>query len=81
LHGQKDEVLQRWEQALISESLARQLFGDLDNEMPEIYIESRRLPNDAVFVSGIFKDIPETSHFHTDILMLLPDESEVFAYV
>ncbi len=71
LHGDKDEALQRNGQVLISESFARKLFGELDNEklqMSEITIESRNISDTTVFVSGVFKDIPETSHFRTDIL-------------
>jgi len=71
LHGDKNEALQRKGQVLISESFARQLFGEIDNEkliMQEIRIEGRKFA-DTVFISGIFKDIPETSHFHTDILL------------
>ena len=82
LHGNKDKALQRTGQALISESLARQLFGDLnfdEIQTSEISIDSRRYV-DTVFVSGIFKDIPETSHFHTDILVHLSDDWELFAY-
>ena len=83
LHGNKDEALQRRGQALISESFARQLFGELnfdEIQMSEISVDSRRFADTVVFVSGIFKDIPETSHFHTDILLHLPDDFEHFAY-
>jgi putative ABC transport system permease protein len=48
--------------------------------MPEMYIECGRYYGN-VFISGIFKDIPETSHFHTDILLHLPDEYELYTYV
>ena len=78
LHGDKNEALQRKRQVLISESFARQLFGKIDNEklyMQAFPIGGRSLLNDTVFISGIFKDIPETSHFHTDILLHLPDEN------
>jgi len=80
--GDKENALQRKGQALISESLARQLFGTLDNDelqLSEISFESRWV-SETVFISGIFKDIPETSHFHTDILLYFPDDAEFFAY-
>ena len=83
LQGVRDDALQRKNQVLISERFARQLFGDVGHDgfqLPEIYIDSNRF-SDTVFVSGIFKDIPETSHFHTDILLHLGDDDELFTYV
>ena len=83
LLGNKNDALQRNNQALISESFARQLFGDFsydEFQQPEIYIESRRFTG-TVSISGIFKDIPETSHFRTDILLHLPDDYVVSIYV
>ena len=76
LQGEKEDALQRTGQALISESFARQLFGNIENDefqKSAIYIEGQR-SSDTVFVSGIFKDMPETSHFTTDILFFLPEE-------
>ena len=85
LLGDKNDALQRSGQILISESYARQLFGTLNQDemmMTELFIGGRQVLGSTVFVSGIFKDIPETSHFHTDILLHLSDETEkeVFAY-
>ena len=82
LQGEKDEVLRRSGQMVISESFARQLFddiGDGDFQKSEITIKGWHV-NDTVFVSGVFKDIPETSHFHADILLYLPDEYETLNY-
>ena len=82
LHGDKNQALQNLGQLMISESFAKQLFGDIDYDkhiMSEIYIESRMLSY-TFFVSGIFKDLPETSHFQTDILLHIPDDSWTFAY-
>ena len=84
LHGQKEEALQRGSQMLISESFARQLFGEIGNDdfqTSAINIKGRQYGDNTVFVSGIFKDMPETSHFHTDILLHFPDDLEVFTYV
>jgi len=69
-------------QMLISESLARQLFDNIDNDeflTSEIKIDGRRVSGNY-FISGIYKDMPETSHFRSDILLYLPDDYEVFAY-
>jgi putative ABC transport system permease protein len=83
LQGDKNDVLQREGQAIISESFARKLFGEVnfdEFQMPVISIKGRKYDNDTVLVSGIFKDIPETSHFHTDILLHLPDDKWWWSY-
>jgi len=83
LYGDKDEALQQKGQAIVSESFARQLFGKLDFgeiQMSGISIGGRQIEETNVFISGIFKDIPETSHFHTDIFLHLPDDMEGFMY-
>ena len=82
LQGDKNDALQRRGQMLISESFAQQLSGESGDDKlqtSKISIEGRMIL-DTVFVSGIFKDIPETSHFHTNILLFLPDSDEVYAY-
>ncbi len=84
LKGEKDQVLQSTDQAVISESLARQLFGEnLDHELKleGIRIGGRQVEENTFFISGIFKDIPETSHFHTDVLLYRSDKQEGFDYV
>jgi putative ABC transport system permease protein len=84
LYGEIENVLQRRGQVLFSESFARQLFDDYENvefQNSKIIIESRKLGGDTVFISGIFKDMPKTSHFKTDILLYLPDENSAFNYV
>jgi len=82
LQGDKNDALQRHGQMLISESFARQLSGESgDDKLQTSKISiNGRMVLDTVFVSGIFKDIPETSHFHTNILLFLPDTDEVYAY-
>ncbi|MDR0294838.1 MAG: ABC transporter permease [Prevotellaceae bacterium] len=83
LQGDKNEALQQKGQLLISESFAQQLFGDANNNellLSQILIEGRQA-TDTFFISGIFKNLPETSHFNTDILLHLPDEYETFAFV
>ncbi len=77
------EALQQRGRALISESFARQLFGELDDsalQAQELIIKGRSV-EDTVFVAGVFKDMPETSHFRTDILLHLPDDYRVYTYV
>jgi len=72
--GQKEKVLDSPDKVVISESYARHLFG---NESPigkEMHFEGRKIEPVDVFVSGVFKDFPKNSHFHTDILMHRPDD-------
>ena len=67
-------------QILISESFARNLFGE--PSIGEIIsIEGGRVSTENVSVLGVFKDMPETSHFHANILLYLPDEQHVFSFV
>ncbi len=79
----KGKVMQAPKQIMISESFARQLFGnDVDQElgMDAIYINSRRVGDSIFHISGIFKDIPAESHFHTDVIVYRPDKYESFEY-
>jgi len=81
IQGSKDEALLQRGQVLLSESFARQLFGEINDELPEIHIEGRQFEAATLFVAGIYKDMPETSHFRTDILAHLPDDDRVFTYM
>jgi putative ABC transport system permease protein len=83
LYGDKDNALQQRGQAIISESFARQLFGELnfdEIQMPGISLGEQKLDEPNVFITGIFKDIPETSHFHADIFVHLRDGHEGYTY-
>ena len=82
--GNKSEALALPAHAVVSESYARKLFGDKAREAinnQAIRISGRRLVDSTVYISGIFKDIPATSHFHTDMLISRPDNLTVFEYV
>ena len=46
--------------------------GDLSSEL--------KSGGTAYHIAGIFKDIPETSHWRADVLSLLPDSINVFCY-
>jgi putative ABC transport system permease protein len=78
LSGDKDEALQRQDRVLISESFARQLFGALS--LDEIHGSEVLMNGQSLFISGIFRDIPQTSHFQTDILLHRPDDSDSYTY-
>ena len=83
LYGDKDNALQQKGRAIVSESFARQLFGELsfdEIQMSGVSIGGQRIQEQNFFISGIFKEIPETSHFHSDIFLHLPDDLVVFTY-
>ena len=77
LWGESERALDRPGKVIISEGLARQLFGEIDFETSEMSFE---LHGYNYPVSGIFKDIPEASHFHTDVLFHLPNDDWSYAY-
>jgi len=75
LEGQKDKVLQSPNSVVISESFARKLFK---NESPigkGIQLEGRMINTATAFVTGVFKDFPANSHFHTDMIVQRPDNA------
>ena len=86
LTGDKERVFEATNQVVISESLARRLFGgelpDKDQK-PELLLNGRWIggTGSVFFVSGIFKDLPETSHFKTDILLPKTEQQGGYSYV
>ena len=87
LQGDKENALNHRGQALVSEKLAQQLFGNLENvefQTSKLFIEGRHY-TDTLTVSGIFKEMPQTSHFNTDMLVYLPDnyanQSHLYSYL
>lgn len=60
---------------VISESLAGKFRGYGGDMSPEL-----KSGGTAYHIAGIFKDIPETSHWRADVLALLPDSIDVFCY-
>ncbi|MCD8178139.1 MAG: ABC transporter permease [Tannerellaceae bacterium] len=81
LEGDKSSVLDAPEKAVISESYARQLFGESSPIGKEIHLSGRRFPEKTVFISGVFADFPETSHFHTDLIVHLRENESFWSYV
>jgi putative ABC transport system permease protein len=71
--GQKDKVLQSPKNVVVSESFARRLFGKESPIGKEIQLDGRRLGPMNGFVTGVFKDFPENSHFHTEMIVQRPD--------
>ena len=66
-------------QVIISESLARKLAGmqDMAGGVLGTDLEIEGVP---MQITGIYKDIPETSHWRGDALMLLPEDMNTFCY-
>ncbi|MDR1202229.1 MAG: ABC transporter permease [Tannerellaceae bacterium] len=76
LEGDKGTVLDAPGKAAISRKLARQLFGDQSPIGKEILLFGRRIPEQTIFINGVFEDFPETSHFYTDLIVHRPDNSD-----
>ena len=84
LQGEKSAVLDAPGKIVISKSFANQLFGGEDALGKEIKLTGRNLKSDndgVYFISGIFEDFPENSHFHTDMIAHLPENDDWWAYV
>ncbi|SHF14227.1 ABC transporter permease [Dysgonomonas macrotermitis] len=54
---------------VISERMAIRLFGQTDVIGQKIGLNSRRLSTNEGFISGVYKDIPDNSHLHSDIII------------
>ncbi|MDR0757002.1 MAG: ABC transporter permease [Tannerella sp.] len=82
--GDAKSVLDAPEKAAVSKRLARELFGEDAPVGKEIQLSSRRFETRTVFVSGVFEDFPENTHFHTDLIVHRPDndrDSYSYAYL
>ena len=71
--GQKNKVLQSPHSIVVSESFARRLFGDESPIGKTIHFEGRKLETTDACITGVFKDFPKNSHFHTEIILQRPD--------
>lgn len=63
--GNRKDPLNKPNTVVISESLAKEIFGNSDPVGKTINITNR---DEKLTVSGVMKDIPENSHFHFDLL-------------
>ena len=79
--GDPSNVLKSPESILVSQSLAQELFGDGNPIGKELSLEGRRLDSKTYFVSGVFDDFPENSHFHTDLLFHRRQDTPNWTYV
>ena len=84
LQGEKSTILDAPGKIVISKSFAVQLFGDEDALGKEFKLTGRnfKVNNDGVcFISGVFEDFPENSHFRTDMIGHLHENDDWWAYV
>lgn len=80
LEGDPDEVLQAKNQAVISERFAKQLFGAESPVGKTITVEAR-FGQMQLIVSGVFRDMPAASHFHSDMIVCRPENRRDLTYV
>ncbi|MBP1639128.1 MAG: hypothetical protein H6Q17_711 [Bacteroidetes bacterium] len=81
LSGDRKSVLNSPNKVVISEALAHRLFGkESPLGKPLKFINNRKIADTTLFISGIFKDFPENSHFHTEMILPREKEQADFAY-
>ena len=80
IDGDPRTALDTPDTVILSRSYARRLFGEAPAVGRELTLAGRRFRR--VFVGGVYEDLPETSHFHSDLFVRLPDEDAgMFTYV
>ncbi|HPR18345.1 MAG TPA: ABC transporter permease [Candidatus Cloacimonadota bacterium] len=67
LEGDPQKVLQPPQSAVITQSAARQFFGNDDPLGKTLSINNYQ----EITITGVIKDIPDNSHFHFDILITM----------
>ncbi|GAB6122023.1 FtsX-like permease family protein [Dysgonomonas termitidis] len=80
IEGNSKEAFSSPESVIISECLAHQLFGRTDVIGEKIELSSRRIESTVRFISGVFKNMPENTHFHSDIIIHKDDFDNSFYY-
>ena len=83
IEGDPRTALNTPDKALISRSYARRLFGNTPAVGRELTLAGGRMyANRRLFVSGVYNDLPDVSHFHSDLFVRLPnDDAGMFTYV
>ncbi len=80
IQGDKNSVLNATNKVAISESLARRLFKNKSPIGKELKMSGREKDDTSLFVSGVFKDFPKNSHFHTNLIFQRGKDRQDFAY-
>ncbi|MBD8346941.1 ABC transporter permease [Dysgonomonas sp. HGC4] len=80
LEGDRKTAFKSPGSVVISEKQANQLFGKTDIVGEKIELSGRRFNNMTCSISGVFKDMPDNTHFHTDIIVQETDFDSLFFY-
>lgn len=80
VYGNSENVFDSPRKIIISERLALQLYGKTDVVGEQIGLKGRKYSMEKGFINGVFKNIPDNSHFHTDIIISEEDFSYLMAY-
>ena len=81
ISGDKKTVLDAPNKVVISEALAKRLFGNDSPVGKELKMdENRESTNAVLFVSGVFRNFPDNSHFHTEMILSREKDRNGFAY-
>lgn len=87
--GNLNDALDTPGQVIISESFAKKLAGAVDDGTAAAYGGTGyggimnsvlQVEGKDCRVAGIFRDIPETSHWRADVLGLMPEDMQTFCY-
>lgn len=87
--GNLDDALAAHDQVIVSESFAKKLAGTRDDGTAavdgetgfgDIMYGSLQVEGEVCRIAGVFRDIPETSHWRADVLRLMPEDMQTFCY-
>lgn len=87
--GNLNDALDTPGQVIVSESFAKKLAGAVDDGTAAAYGGTGyggimnsvlQVEGKDCRVAGIFRDIPETSHWRADVLGLMPEDMQTFCY-
>ena len=81
IEGNSKEAFNSPESVIISERLAYQLFGRTDVIGEKIDLSSRRIESTICFIGGVFKNMPENTHFHSDVIIRKVNFDNFYHYV
>lgn len=77
VEGEAGDALEAGGQVIVSESLARRLAGLQGGDVLGTDLSIEGVP---CHITGIFQDIPETSHWRGDALALMPEDMSGYCY-
>ena len=76
LEGELPSALDALDCVIISESMVKRLAAVSGGDVSE----DLQIEGEKCRITGIFKDIPETSHWRADVLRLMPEDAWLFCY-